>query len=495
MKIKIRIRRLSERITGLPVKCLKMDRPMTGIQAARIQPLQVSARNPKGRYVLYWMQQSQRVHLNQALEYAVQTANESKQPLMVLFCLTENYPQANWRHYAFMLEGLEDIRKHLTERGIAFQVTIGNPGRCALESAKHASALICDRGYLRHQRLWRRQAARTAPCPVIQVESDVLVPVEAVSSKAEYAARTIRPKIQRLLTEYLVALKPVKLKQSDLTLADTVDLKAIGSGLRVNRRVKPVSAFLTGGHTNALTHLKAFLAHRLPDYNRHRNLPQMDGGSMLSPYLHFGQISPLEITLAVQDADAPREAKAALLEELIVRRELAVNYVFYCPAYDRFEALPHWARRTLLQHANDRRNPVYSAKQLEAAATHDPYWNAAMREMKHTGYMHSYMRMYWGKKILQWMPNPEDAFDLTLKLNNKYFIDGRDPNSYAGVGWIFGLHDQAWAERQIFGKVRYMARSGLERKFDMAGYIDRVHRRIAQLQPIAASETQSEHDL
>ncbi len=451
---------------------------MHSIQPERIQPLQATAQNPRGRYVLYWMQQSQRVPFNHALEYAVQTANDHNRPLMVVFCLTENYPEANWRHYTFMLEGLQDVQKQLTDRGIAFQIIIGDPVRSVLKAAEKAASLICDRGYLRHQRQWRLKVAHAAPCPVIQVESDVVVPVETASPKAEYAARTMRPKIQRMLPGYLVALRPEKLKQPVPDLAGPVDLETIGMHLKIDRSVRPVSSFITGGHASAIKQLKSFLARRLPAYDRHRNHPQLDGSSMMSPFLHFGHISPLEMALAVQKTAGPREAKEALLEELIVRRELAVNYAFYYPDYDRYSSLPQWARRSLSEHRMDPRDPVYTPDQLEAAATHDPYWNAAMLEMKHTGYMHTYMRMYWGKKILQWQPEPEEAFHLTLKLNNKYFIDGRDPNSYAGVGWIYGLHDQAWKERSIFGKVRYMSRKGLERKFDMPGYISKVHQRI-----------------
>ena len=462
---------------------------MKAIHPERIQFLQSTARNPRGRYMLYWMQQAQRNSCNHALEFSVEAANRRRQPLLVVFGLTETYPEANWRHYAFMLEGLQDVWRHLTARGIAFQVIMGDPAPAALKAARSASLLVCDRGYLRHQRLWRQQVAHSAPCPVVQVESDVLVPVETVSAKAEYAARTIRPKIGKLLPPYLQALRPLKLKQADPDLAGPVDFAAMARRLRIDRGVKPVSAFLSGGPSKARRQLKTFTARNLSNYDRDRNLPSISGGSMLSPYLHFGHIAPLEIALAVQRADAPPAAKSALLEELIVRRELAVNYVFYCPDYDSFNGLPQWARRTLSEHRRDRRTPEYTPTELETAATDDPYWNAAMLEMKHTGFMHPYMRMYWGKKILQWRPTPEDAFSLTLKLNNKYFLDGRDPNSYAGVGWIYGLHDQAWKERPVFGKVRYMARKGLERKFDMQAYVDRVHRRIGRL-----SDTQPEMD-
>jgi deoxyribodipyrimidine photo-lyase len=173
--------------------------------------------------------------------------------------------------------------------------------------------------------------------------------------------------------------------------------------------------------------------------------------------------------------------RAAYLEQLIVRRELAFNFVYYTDDYDQFTCLPEWARKTLDHHAGDKRNPVYSRKALETAQTHDPYWNAAMMEMKHTGYMHNYMRMYWGKKILEWTRDPEQAFKTALAINNEYFLDGRDPNSYAGVAWIFGKHDRPWPERPIFGKVRYMAASGLERKCDIQAYVGKVHHRIRKM--------------
>jgi deoxyribodipyrimidine photo-lyase len=435
----------------------------------------------KGRYVLYWMQQAQRSACNHALEFAIAQANRLNLPVMALFGLTDAYPEANWRHYAFMLEGLQDAYQDLRDRGIGLQVKIGPPDQVALQAARQAAMMVCDKGYLRQQRCWRQNVVQAAACPVIEVDSDVIVPVTAASGKAEYAARTIRPKIQRLLPRFLTPLRPVLLKVKDLDLAETFDVQKLLSTLSIDRSIGPVSPFLVGGYTRARHRLKFFMDHHLQHYEIARNRPHEDGGTLLSPYLHFGQISSLEIALAIQDADAPPAAKAAILEELIVRRELAVNYVSHCADYDRYAGLPQWARTSLEQHRSDPRIPAYSAKTLERADTHDPYWNAAMLEMKHTGYMHNYMRMYWGKKILQWMKTPQAAFTAMLRWNNAYFLDGRDPNSYAGVGWIFGLHDRPWKERPIFGKIRYMARAGLERKFDMQGYVRKVNHRIDAL--------------
>ncbi|MCC7300956.1 MAG: deoxyribodipyrimidine photolyase, partial [Verrucomicrobia bacterium] len=227
-----------------------------------------------------------------------------------------------------------------------------------------------------------------------------------------------------------------------------------------------------GGTVEAKRRLKKFIEESLAVYEAHSNQPQTDDVSALSPYLHFGQISPLYIALEIQK----RDPQSRFLEQLIVRRELAVNFVWFSPDYDRFSSLPDWAKLTLKNHAKDKRETIYTREQLEQSQTHDPYWNAAMTELRGTGFMHNYMRMYWGKKVLEWSRSPEEAFEMLLAINNKYFLDGRDPNSYAGVAWVFGKHDTAWQERPIFGKVRYMNAAGLERKCDINAYVEKVAR-------------------
>jgi deoxyribodipyrimidine photo-lyase len=229
-----------------------------------------------------------------------------------------------------------------------------------------------------------------------------------------------------------------------------------------------------GGYTEASRRLYLFLKERFLDYYTQRNDPGFDIRSGLSPYLHFGQISPLEIIQKVKEYRGPKKAEEAFIEQLFIRRELSVNYVYYNKEYGSYRGLPRWALKTLEEHASDNRPYEYTTEQLEEAQTHDPYWNAAMKEMMLTGSMHSYMRMYWGKKIIEWSETPHHAFDTMLLLNNTYFLDGRDPNSYAGVAWCFGGHDRPWKEREIFGKVRYMNRNGLERKFDMDAYLSRI---------------------
>jgi deoxyribodipyrimidine photo-lyase len=446
----------------------------------------LNEREPReGRYVLYWMQQSQRAETNHALEFALQRANERGKPLLVVFGLTDDDPEANARHYRFMLEGLAETQEALRARKIALWVRAGPPDKVALTLAEEADVVVCDRGYLRHQRAWRERVAREARCAVYQVETDVVVPVEVASGKAEVAARTFRPKQGRHIDEYLVALPATPVAHSSLELGleglDLRDVDALLARLKLDTSVAPVKRF-RGGIQAAKRALRRFVDERLACYAQARNQPHRDCVSGLSMYLHFGQISPLDVALAVREAtaDAGDANTGSYLDELLVRRELAMNYVYYTPNYDRYEALPAWARRTLEEHRGDKREHLYTLEQLEAAETHDPYWNAAMLEMRETGYMHNYMRMYWGKQLLAWTADPEEAYARALWLNNRYFLDGRDANSYANVAWCFGLHDRPWPERAVFGKVRSMTRGGLERKTDPEAYVAKVERLVAE---------------
>lgn len=451
------------------------------VEPERIQPLNdLPARG--GKYVLYWMQQSQRAHFNPAIEYAIGRANELKLPLLVVFGLMDDYPEANARHYHFMLQGLADAQQALEARGIRMVVQRGQPHEVGIEAAGDAALVVCDRGYLRHQKQWRTEVARRAKCAVVQVEGDVVVPVEVTSNKAEYAARTIRPKIHRNVERFLTPLKADKVKHDSLGLRiKGLDLTSVDralASLKVDPSVPPVRLF-TGGQTAARATLRDFVQKLLGNYTENRNQPQTDDVSHMSKYLHFGHISPVEVALAVRDASkGKREDIDTYLEELLVRRELSQNFVNFTTNYDRYDCLPSWAQQTLAKHARDRRDPLYTRTQLEKAETIDPYWNASMREMLHTGYMHNYMRMYWGKKILEWSSSPQEAYETTLYLNNRYFIDGRDPISFANVAWVYGLHDRPWGERPIFGTVRYMSADGLRRKCDIEGYVAKVDRLV-----------------
>jgi deoxyribodipyrimidine photo-lyase len=434
------------------------------------------------RYVLYWMQASQRVAYNHALAYAIRQANRLRLPVVACFGLMDDYPEANARHYLFLLQGLRDVAQELSRRRIAFVVRRGAPPRVALELSRRAALVVCDRGYTRHQRRWRDELADGATCPVHEVESDVVVPVEGASDKQEFAARTLRPKLHRQLDRFLVPVRMPRLERESLSLkiagdVDVSDPDAALARLTVDQSVAPVPRYFIGGEREARQRLNEFVRHNLTGYAQGRNHPETPHTSTLAAYLHFGQISPIEVALAVRGADhAPAVDRHAFLEELIVRRELTVNYVHHCPRYDAYEGLPMWAKQTLARHASDPRQVRYSLAQLERAATHDEYWNAAQREMLITGYMQNAMRMYWGKKIIEWSPSPRAAYDRAVALNNKYFLCGRDPASWANVAWLFGLHDRPWGpERPIFGLVRYMNAHGLERKFDVAAYVERVN--------------------
>ena len=420
-----------------------------------------------GEYVLYWMQSSQRVEYNHALSYAAEEADKRNKPLLVAFGLTE-YPEACLRHYTFMVEGLREVRNQLEVLGAQLVVRHASPSELCIELSGDACLAVVDKGYTREPREWYSRAAAGVRCPLVQVESNVVVPVEEASPKEEYSAATLRRKIKDKVQGYLKPLDELpsfrrgsvdieSMNLDDPKVLDDIDGCVAGSSYR-------------GGRGEAERLLNTFIDDKLDDYDEKRNDPTLDMVSHMSPYLHFGQISPVEIALLVKEAGS--KGSETYLEELIVRRELAVNFVHYNPRYDSMDCLPDWCRKTLGEHRDDPREYLYTLKEFEEARTHDPYWNTAQREMVETGKMHGYMRMYWGKKIIEWTRTPGDAYRIALYLNNRYELDGRDPNGYAGVAWCFGKHDRPWKERPIFGKIRYMNDRGLERKFDMKRYLE-----------------------
>lgn len=426
-----------------------------------------------GRYVLYWMQASQRAGWNPALEHAIALADGQDLPVLVGFGLSSRYPEATLRPYAFMIAGLRETARELRDRGIALVVRVGEPPAVALDLAREAAAVVVDRGYLRHQRAWRATVAERAPCPVIEVEGDVVVPVELAYDHSAWSAAVLRRRLELLLARFLRPLSDRAPRRSsrglDVPGVDLDSERLLGE-LGLDPSVPPVD--LPAGPTAARAQLTAFIEERLPRYADRRSDPSTDATSGLSPYLHFGQISPVEVAWRVRAAGGT--GANAFLEELVVRRELALNFVFHTCGYDRFDGLPTWARETLAVHAADPRPATYGAQTLEEAHTDDPVWNAAQEELRRTGTIHGYLRMYWGKQILTWVSDPERAFAVALQLNNKYGLDGRDPSSYAGVGWCFGLHDRPFPERPVWGRTRPMTQRGLERKFDLGPYLARI---------------------
>jgi deoxyribodipyrimidine photo-lyase len=458
----------------------------------------------RGEYVVYWMQQSQRVERNHALCHAITLSTEQKLPLVVVFLLNADVPSANTRHYQFMLEGMHETAQTLARQGIAAYVCSAGPGQVFEGWLARTAVLVCDKGYLRWQREWH-DSLKGLRYRVDEVESDVVVPVGIASDKEEYSAATLRRKLLKQLPDYLAparqckymdTLPKVRLSRPDFPIltyeaaTSAAQLEGFAyDAIRPDKSVPDSQAF-KGGYGQASRRLDEFIQHKLIHYSMGRGDPALDLESGLSPYLHFGQISSVEISQRVldqagimplelpqlimdkTDADPLRASAAAFLEELIVRRELSCNFCFYNKEYDSLAGLPNWARQSLNNHILDPRPREYSLDRLESAVTDDPYWNAAQIQMLRTGKMHNYMRMYWGKKLIEWSPDPETAFAVAVYLNDKYELDGRDPNSYAGIAWCFGKHDRPWAEREVFGTVRYMNMNGLKRKFKMQAYTD-----------------------
>jgi deoxyribodipyrimidine photo-lyase len=422
----------------------------------------------EGDYVLYWMQQSQRVSYNHALNYAIERANDHRCPLVVFFGMTDNYPEASHRHYQFMLEGLVEVQRELSMRGIRFVFEHESPEIGIQKWLNKAIEVIFDKSYLRLPRQWRQQVLEAAKrmniLNIYEIDANCVVPVTIASDKVEYGARTIRPKLHRLLSTY-----------NDVPVLPELIVKVQGEEPITLQKIE--KSYFKGGRKTALTLWKAFVEGHLSQY--HLSQSPADGHhSKLSPYLHFGQISSLELIHLIEkayreDERIPREAVDGFIEQIFVRRELAYNFTTYCEGYDRFETMTEpWAYKTMDVHQRDIRPYLYSYAQLEQGETHDPYWNAAVREMVQTGHMQNYMRMYWCKKIVEWTKDYETAYYTAIELNNRYLYDGRDPNGYAGVAWCFGRHDRAWTERPIFGKLRYMNDKGLVRKFDMGLYLE-----------------------
>ena len=428
----------------------------------------------EGEFVLYWMQQSQRIDYNHALNLSITKANELKLPLIVCFIFT-SFPEANIRHYHFMYQGIVELKNRFTELNINFITLTGNPVTEVLVIAKKAKFLYMDMGYLKIQRYWRNEIIKSVKCSACIVESDVVVPVKTAYHKEAWSAGVFRPKISLYIESFLNEEHIPELLNKEKLFDNQLDTWLIlKEKLSLSEDVK-ISSDFSGGESAALKRLNLFIKTKLTDYAGKRNDPSLNIQSNLSPYLHFGQISPVKIALEIlKSKDIPNTN--AFLEELIIRRELAMNFVYFNNDYDNYTCLPDWAKKTLAKHSDNYREYEYDLSAFEQAKTHDSAWNSAQKEMLLTGKMHNYMRMYWGKKIIEWTDSPEKAYEIALYLNNKYQLDGRDANSFAGIAWCFGKHDRAWSHRSIFGSVRYMNYEGLKRKFDINKYIEKYEK-------------------
>jgi deoxyribodipyrimidine photo-lyase len=438
--------------------------------------------DPNGKSVVYWMQRAQRGVDNHAVDLAVHVANLLGLPLVVYFAGISNFPHANLRHYAFLNQGLPDIEADLAARNISFVMRRApHESHEQLLADVHAAFLIGDENPMREPERWRKHLASRIGIPFWTVDADVVVPSKLIE-KAQYGAYTIRPRLYKLLPDFLVPCENLRAEHAWRRPrgfhSDSVHEDMTRDWKDFDRSVGPVDAWQGGTHA-ALKRLRLFTGKLLGDYEAQRNHPEVDGTSCLSPYLHFGHIGPVTIALAVAGAAKAnpvlQSARDSYFNELIVWRELAVNFVRFTPNYDTADCAEAWAKITIAEHSRDEREHLYTLHQLEAAQTRDDLWNAAQIQMVRYGWMHNYLRMYWAKKILEWTPDAATAVKYCVHLNDKYLLDGRDPNGYAGIAWaILGKFDRAWGSRPIFGKIRYMSGASTGKKFDSKRYIQQM---------------------
>jgi deoxyribodipyrimidine photo-lyase len=436
----------------------------------------------RGRCVVYWMQRAQRGRDNHALDVAVNVANALGLPCVAYFAVVKNFPHANLRHYAFMSEGLPDVEEDCAERDVGFVMRRApdeSPERFFADVG--AAMVVSDENPLREPERWRVRLAERLRIPFWTVGADVIVPPKLLH-KAQFSAGVIRPRLMRMLPEFLQPYENARAetawKKPRGLLVEDVRADLTRGWRDFDRSVKPVEEW-RGGRKAATRRMELFVAKMLEGYERDRSRPELDGTSKLSPYLHFGHIGPLTIALAVKAAAKKnahlKTTQDSFLDELIVWRELSVNFVRYQPEYDSIACADNWARLTIAKHDEDEREVLYTLKQMEEARTGDELWNAAQLQMVHYGWMHNYLRMYWAKKILEWTRDTATGMKRAIYLNDRYFLDGRDPNGYAGIAWaILGKFDRAWGERPVFGKRRYMSGQSMSRKFDAKRYIEQM---------------------
>ena len=428
--------------------------------------------------VVYWMQRDQRAHDNWALLYSQHIAIENNEQLIVIFNLVPDFLKATIRQYGFMIKGLQQVERELRKHNILFELTFGNPGDEIPKYLKriNASLLVTDFNPLKIIKEWKDSVAVKIGIPFHEVDAHNIVPCRVASDKQEFAAYTFRPKVNKLLPEFLDEFSSLK-KMGNKISSENIDWNKVYKKINVDYDVKEID-WLIPGEDAAHKVLQNFIDKKFIHYNVERNDPTLNAHSNLSPYFHFGHIAPQRVALTVQHLNGNPESQKAFLEEMIIRRELADNFCFYNENYDSFDGFHNWAKESLNQHRKDKRERIFNTVDFENAQTHDKLWNAAQLEIIYKGKMHGYMRMYWAKKILEWSRSPEDAMKIAIFLNDKYSIDGRDPNGYTGIAWsIGGVHDRPWFDRNVYGKIRYMNYNGCAKKFDVSNYVTKYLRR------------------
>ena len=437
----------------------------------RIKPLNNLKFN--GGSVCYWMQRDKRVQDNWALIYAQDLAIRNKVPLYVCFTYLGKFKGANIRQYQFLFDGLKETSKKLNDKNIPFFLLNGDPVDEILKfiEINDIGSLVTDISPLK---VYRNRVDRTVSKINIQfhqVDAHNIIPIWTASEKQEYAAYTLRPKVLKKIDEYLTEFPQILKHPIEPTIkSKSINWDDVINNLQIDHSISPID-WLKSGENAAEAILDKFINKSYVKYGDDKNNPNIDGTSNFSPYLHYGHISSQRIALSLYTHESI-ESKG-FLEQLIVRKELADNFCYYNKSYDYYDGFPNWAKKSLDSHRNDEREYLYSISELEEANIHDNLWNAAQKQMAKTGKMHTYMRMYWAKKILEWSPTPEVALQNAINLNDKYELDGRDPNGYTGIAWsIGGVHDRPWFDRPIFGQVRYMSYGGCKNKFNINSYIN-----------------------
>jgi deoxyribodipyrimidine photo-lyase len=455
------------------------------------------------------MTSARRLELNFGLEAAVTHAAALRRPLVILEALRCGYPFASDRLHTFVLEGMaEHLSALRRSRAVYYPYVEPTPGAGSgllAALARHACVVVTDWYPAFFLPRMHAAAARQIDVRLEAIDTNGLLPV-ADAGRAIPMAHGFRAHLQRTLRAQLRAWPAEKpLAALPRTARATIDpailarwrpadAASLSAGavatLPIDHRVEPVAA-LRGGTRPARTRLAEFVRRGLARYGEHHNQPEQDATSRLSPWLHFGHLSVHEVFQAVMTSEKWTSRKLgsgargaregwwnvsasaeSFLDELVTWRELAFNTAAFAPGYDGYPSLPDWARRTLDAHRRDRREHLYTLEQFDAAATHDLLWNAVQRQLKQDGWFHGYMRMLWGKKILEWTAAPSDALGVMASLMNRYALDGRDPNAWAGFGWVLGRYDRPWPEREIFGQVRYMSSANTARKLRVKRYLE-----------------------
>lgn len=467
----------------------------TMIHPIRSRKLNSHAIRTEGQCIIYLMSRDQRVRDNFALLEAQDKAIELRLPLIVMFHVHQSLSVRAAQHFEFMLAGLREIEKKLSELHITFLITSSasvSESVMKIDREYKPSSWYFDFSPLRSARQWRERIAQSIKTEVIEVDAHNIIPVWLLSDKEEFSAAALRPKIKRKLFEYLS--EPERLQAHPFhpqTPIPKSDWPHISSMITA----PPLSDYTLTclpSEKSGIKMLNDFITSKYSHYDSDRNDPGLNGQSGLSAYLHFGMISPLRVALECLQKEQEnnnvttyyngifdtRSASVKMfenhfLEELIVRRELADNYCLYNKNYDNFKGAKPWAQKTLNHARVDKRDYIYTYEQFVISQTHDQVWNAAQKQLTRTGKMHGYMRMYWAKKILEWTQDPETALSIAVKLNDSYELDGLDPNGYAGIMWsICGVHDRPWFQRPIYGVIRYMTAEGIAKKYDLKKYIE-----------------------